>query len=270
MAFGNRPNNNTDLNVNTNGIQFYNMESFDPSTLQLNFWNGLLALKICPALPENKREDMKKYDYDTFITCLLTPQKAYDLYRVAIDEFYPSYKENPNSVKSIGVPSGDGFIQISSGYKIPGYTGKEAGIVLTIYKDVDSNAKTDSMISYEFRKGSIIREYNNRTGEFDDDRTVDSEFFAFMLYLKESSKALTEAYAHSVRYSDRFYRAKEISNSQKVMEALNISIDSGKKNYRKGGTSPFSSRRSINDNESRSAAPIENSDLEDIYNELES
>lgn len=270
MAFGKRQNNYSDLTTNTNGFQFYNIESSDPSTLQLNYWNGLLALKICPALPENKRGDSKKYDYDTFITCILTAQKAYDLYRVASTEFYEAYRKNPETVKSVGVPSGDGFLQISNGINIPDYKiSGEIPIVLTIYKDIDSSAKTDSFISYEFRKGSIIRNYSNVNGEFEDDRTVDSEFSTFLLYLKEGSKALTEAFAHSVRYSDRFYRAKEISNSQKIMSALNIETD-GRGYKRVSDESPFSRRGREDNRESRTPAQIEDSTIQDIYNELES
>lgn len=271
MAFGNRSNNNNDLNVNTNGIQFYNTDSFEPSTLQLNFWNGLLALKICPALPENKREESKKYDYETFITCLLTPQKISDLLNALEKTFYPDYLKEPNKVKSVGVASGDGLIQISSAQQIPGYKKDEAGIVLTIFKDVDVNAKTDSYLRYEFRKGSIVLNYNNKTGEYTNDMTSDCEFLVFVEYLREGLKALTQAYAHSIRYSDRFYRAREIMNSQKIMEALNIQIDDKKSGYRKNGgnNSPFSSRRKISDDESRTSAPIEPSDLADIYNELE-
>lgn len=269
MAFGNRQNNSNDLSVNTNGIQFYNMDSFEPSTLQLNFWNGLLALKICPALPENKREESKKYDYETFVTCLLTPQKIYDLLNTLQTHFYPNYLEDPAQVRSVGVASGEGLIQISSAQQISGYKKDEAGIILTIFKDVDVNAKTDSYLRYEFRKGSIVRDYNNKTGEFENDMTSDCEFLIFIEYLKQGLAALTQAHAHSVRYSDRFYRAKEISNSQKVMEALNIQIDD-KKGYKKNGnSSPFQSRRKISDQESRTSTPIENSDLNDIYNELE-
>lgn len=270
MAFGNRQNNSNDLNVNTNGIQFYNMEGIEPSTLQLNFWNGLLALKICPALPENKREETKKYDYETFITCLLTPQKVCDLARALSQGFYPAYLSNPSETNSVGVASGEGFIQISSAQNNPSYKGEEPSIILTIYKDVDTNAKTDSYLSYEFRKGSVITNYNCQTGEFKNNVNNDCEFLIFMEYLKEGLKALTQAQAHSMRYSDRFYRAKEISNSQKVMEALGISIDDRKGYKKNNGSSPFSSRRKISDQESRTTAPIESSDIQDIYDELES
>jgi hypothetical protein len=150
MAFGNKQNNSSDLNVNTNGIQFYNMEGIEPSTLQLNFWNGLLALKICPALPENKREESKKYDYETFITCLMTPQRICDLLRILEREFYPAYLNNPSNVRSDSVASGEGFIQLSA---VQSKDKEQFSIALTIFKDVDTNAKTDSYLCYEFRKG---------------------------------------------------------------------------------------------------------------------
>ena len=81
MAFTNQQANSNDrVSVNTRGLQFYNTEGFEPSTLVLNYWNdNMFSIKIHPAKEQSKQTEREKFDYEKSTSSALSITKAEEL-----------------------------------------------------------------------------------------------------------------------------------------------------------------------------------------------
>lgn len=214
MAFGNNSNNeNKKWEVNTKGTQFYSRGQMG-ATLILGYWKECLTLKISPMLPESKRSESKIYDYETYINTALTEDKLIELKLAMDDIVIPSIVSNNYNFVSVGVSSGNNFIEISNGSML----GLDEGhIVLTIYAGIDENGKCTDRMSYIFGKTSYFTGYDSEQGAIDKADPKQTEFIKFYNYIKQAIDALTHAHAHSMRVSNQWYNdmVKDSLNSLK-------------------------------------------------------
>lgn len=244
MSFGNKrqTNNNEEKACNTKGIQFYNIEGIEPSTMVMSYWNQNLAIKIHPALPENKRTENSKYDYEVFAGAYLNINKAKVLLKAIFEYFIPENQKNPNSDVSYAVPTGAGMIEISNGIKF----GKKNSIIIAIYDKVDSETeKCEDYILFEFLTTKIKSNYSKDSGK-SKEIEIDGEFSVFTDYLVNFVAAMTYAYAHAERNVNKYSYEKQTENMKSIMTALGIRADDdeGKSNKKE---SYFASKRQ-NDN----------------------
>lgn len=233
MAFGNgkQNNNNTEKSVNTRGPQFYNRDKERGATLILGFWNNFQTIKICPILPESKRSESKMYNYETFLTSTLTPEKTLAFLQAIKRHVLPAVESGDlQSMQAVGIPVGSGFIQISNGLTL----GYPAGLYVTIYSKVDESGKAEQWLSYEFGKTPSFLNYNHENGDIDKE-TADIEFDLFRLYLEEGVKASTRAIAHSVRDSYKYIDDARRNNLQSIMEKMGIETGGYSKGNNGGG-----------------------------------
>ena len=221
MAFGKKNNNNEkDKGVNTRGIQLYNKEGFEASTIQFGYWNGNMTVRINPALPKNKRTETSVYDYDTFNSAVLSVEKAKTLLKVITEKFIPEY--NKNESVSYGVAISDGMIEISNGIK---FGCEKPTIALTIYDKIDGeSSKCNCYMTYEFNKSIAIAGYDFESGKYDSFE-VDGEFNVFIEYLANGIAALTNAYVHADRNVRRGAEERRNKSLNAIMNALSINID---------------------------------------------
>lgn len=233
MAFGNgkQNNNNSEKSVNTRGPQFYNRDKERGATLILGFWNNFQTIKICPILPESKRSESKMYNYETFLTSALNPEKAMSLLKAIQRHVIPAVEaEDLSSMRSVGVPVGNGFIQVSNGLEL----GYPIGLYVSIFSKVDEAGKAEQWLSYEFNKVPSFLDYNHESGDIEKE-VANIEFELFLLYLEEGIKASTRAMAHSVRDQYKYVDEGRKSNLQAIMEKMGIETGGYSKQNNGGG-----------------------------------
>lgn len=200
MAFGN--NNQGEkkkYDVNTKGVQFYNINA---GTLIVGYWKDCMTVKICPVLPQSKRSESKVYDYDTFINTAFTLEKLTTM-QLAIDSHIMASMQtgNPYDFTAIGVSVGSNFVELSNGEK---HGLAKENICFTIYAGVDENGKSSDKMTFVFGKRNYFTNFDSEVGSIDKGADLEIEFLMFYRCIKEAAKAMTHAYAHSIRHSDQY------------------------------------------------------------------
>lgn len=242
--FGNNQNDDSKKaqTTNTKGIQMYNLESFDPSTLLLDFWDRYHSVKIHPALPEKDRTEKDKYNYDQMLGIVFLPEHAKALYRKALKKVLPALEAESQDDASVGITVKNNLIEIGNGIK---HTGKITPYV-AIYKDIDpSTGIANQAIAFQFPEVDVVSNYNAKKGTFDSSKDSGvGAFEVFLEFLNEGVKGQTRAVAHGNRDNLKFVIKRVIEDTIEIKEKLGIQGKSGNsyKNYDNSGGS-FASRR---------------------------
>jgi len=252
MAFGNngrQNNNNQEQSTNTRGPQMYNRDKERGSTLICGFWNTMQTIKICPILPQDKRSESKMYNYETFLTSALVPEKAYALMTGIKKHVLPALESGElESIRNVGVPVGEGFIQISNGHSL----GYPLGLYITIFSKIDAeNGRAEQWLSFEFTQSPYFLNYNHEDGDISKEAEY-MDFGIFMNYLAEGIKASSRAVAHSVRDQYKYVDNGRRNEIKQIMDKLGIESNNGYNNNRgnSGGQSNgFFGGGKINKNE---------------------
>ena len=248
MAFGNYQNDKTKkLNISTDSFAFYS----ETSKLQLLFLGDALGFKLNPLLPESKRTEKQKYDYDTFIMTTVHAKALMDLY-VPTKVLSKMIMEDPsvvNTFTSFGFPSGSNLTEISPATKVGGPEGQ---IALTIYNSIDDKGIPSQQLSFFFGVGSYITNYNPNDGSYGKSDMIQDDFLLFTVALEEAIKALTNATSHSIRnvsrYDNRFI--KSAISALATKEGIDLSTTTNQ--YNKNTTNYFgNSAKNKNDEESQ-------------------
>lgn len=200
MAYTNNNQNNKSKSVNTQGYQFYNDDdgAMFKSTLAVGYYDRYLSLRIHPALPEEKRTNTSRYDYETQLLTALTPDKALALVTAVNEKIYPAM--SAGKTKSVGVPVGaDGIVNIS-------YLAEEGIVCLGLYKGLDPETKKpkESMV-FQFKPTMVVEGYDPEKGNFVTENT-ESDFVIFITILEQFVKKSGMMDLHVMRYGDRFLR----------------------------------------------------------------
>lgn len=202
MAYGNNNNQNKAKSVNTNGFQFYNDEpnSVYKSTLAVGYYDRFMSLRINPSLPEEKKTNSSRYDYETTVQTALTADKVMALLTGINEKIYPAINGGKN--RAVGVPVGaDGIVSIA-------YLAEEGLLTLGLYKGLDPETKKPKeSLSYQFKPTMIVENYDPQTGNFSTEN-IESEFVVFVGFLQKFVEAVGLCEVHMMRYGDRFFRDK--------------------------------------------------------------
>lgn len=240
MAYGNNNNQNKSKSVNTNGFQFYNDEvnSVYKSTLAVGYYDRFMSLRINPSLPEEKKTNSSRYDYDTTVQTALTADKVMALLTGINEKIYPAINGGKN--RAVGVPVGaDGIVSIA-------FSADDGIITLGLFKGLDPETKKPKeSLSYQFKPTMLVENYDPKTGEFTTEN-IESEFVVFVGFLQKFVESVGMVDVHMNRYGDRFFRDKLIGGS----------ANSGSGNYRSYGNNVFSENG--NNNTSQNNPPQEN------------
>lgn len=224
----NKQNNGTDkdaVNVNTRGVQFYNKESEEPSTLVLGFWNERLSLKIHPAKPDTKTESSTTYDYDNGLATALNDEKAYMLMRGIEETILPSLKEGVS--KTIGVVvNGSSVVAVGSGHD-----GKTPFV--SIYREVDPTTyKPKDSMTYYFRKSDFLKDYTATSGEFNITELNDVEISLFLEFMKSYVAGNSNSVLHTVRFADKYFRDKLMNNFVEIGNKVGVDLSSASNKFK--------------------------------------
>ena len=232
MSFDQQNNSKDNKNsVNTRGVQFFNRESFCPSTLSVGFWNELISIKINPALPKDQQSEAKIYDYTKSVITTLSIDKASALIYEIENTILPALKEGEKL--SISVPTSlDSLLTVG--------VGELKGVYMpyvAIHKGIQQNKIPQMSIYYEFNPINLVEDYNENNGEFKVKTSNLSEFLAFTYILKASVFALTHANTHSHRFVGKWNNDKLNGMIEEISSKLGISSSFINKSSYKGKVS---------------------------------
>lgn len=224
--------NNNTPNINTRSTSVTNGYAKIPSSLRVTFWNDCVKLEFFPELPENRRTETRRYDYDNgWITCV-TRMKCNELYQQYEDLLLPAI--NSKKQKSISIPiSVVNLLTIDTGVDL--YGDGEVHPFIELAKNVDPETlKAESSIMYEFSTGEFIEDYNKETGSFARRVITHNELDTFMRDLNAFREASSKSYVHAARCVDRAYKDSITNGLQKIGERVGADLSFGNSYSRDG------------------------------------
>ena len=204
--------NNNKVNITTRNMSFTNGFSKIPSALEVTYWNDMVKLAFSPELPETKRTETRRYDYDNqWITCI-SRAKCNELYRLYEEIIKPAM--NSKEQKRVSVPiAGVNLLSIDTGVEL--YNDGVVHPYIELTKNIDPETlKSDTSIMYEFAHGEYILDHNPKSGEFSERIVTENECDLFMKDLISFREASSKTFVHAARCVDRSYK-DSISNSLK-------------------------------------------------------
>lgn len=242
------------LNVNTRGIQLYNTEGFDPSTLVLDFWNdSMFSIKLHPAKEKAKQTEREKFDYEQSVNTALSMNKAVELL-ANTDKVWEAHTKNEEVSFYVNI----------SGVNLLGIGTKNIDdrnvIFFAIHKQLNDNRIPAMSMYYEFLPGEIITNFDPATGNFGKENSGRGEYELFVRYLSNGIDAMSKAVCHSIRVVDNFYRKRIEDKIDSIMAATGA-----QNNYANNGGNRGGSGRSLfNGSDSSSSAPRHTAEEETI------
>ena len=156
--------NNNRVSITTRNMTITNGFSKVPSALEVSYWDDMVKLAFTPELPETKRSETRRYDYDNqWITCI-TRAKCNELYKLYEEIIIPAI--NAKTQKRVSVPIADvNLLSLDTGVDL--YSDGEVHPYIELTKNIDPETlKSDTSIIYEFNHGEYILDHNPSSGEF--------------------------------------------------------------------------------------------------------
>lgn len=205
-------NNNNRSSVNTRNTSMTNGFAKIPSALEVSYWDDMVKLAFSPELPESKRTETRRYDYDNqWVTCISRAKcnELYNLYETLIKPAFQKKEQQRVSVPIAGV----NLLSIDTGVDL--YGDGEVHPFIELTKNVDPTTLTsNSSIMYEFATGEYILNHDPKSGNFSERVVTQNECDTFMKDLVVFREASSKSYVHAARCVDRAYK-DSISNSLK-------------------------------------------------------
>lgn len=225
-------NNDNTANTNTRSISVTNGFAKIPSALKVTFWNDSVKLEFSPELPESKKTETRRYDYDnSWITCI-TRLKCNELFCQYEEFIKPALKKKEQ--KSVSIPiSGVNLLSIDTGVDL--YNDGEVHPYIELIKNVDPETlKASSSIMYEFNHGEVIEDYDKDSGSFSKRTITTNEFDTFMRDLNGFREASSKSYVHAARCVDRAYKDSISNGLKKIGERVGADLSFGNSYSRDG------------------------------------
>lgn len=258
---GNSKDDSNKLNVNTRGLQLFNVDGFCPSTVQLGYWNNsMLSIKLHPAKEKSQQTEKEKFDYDQVVNTAITIEKATALLS-KIPVIKQAFAEGKNANASIEV-SGNNLVTIGT-QSINGANVYFFGV----HKELSEKRIPKFSMYYQFRTVDVIDNYDPKSGEFDKSK-AESEFDLFVNYIKAVVSTSGLAVAHSMRVIDNYYRTRMEDKLNSLCTANGI--DTGYKqgggySRRGGGSNLFNKSAQASNTDGFEGAPVEEvNNIEDL------
>lgn len=263
MAYNNNDNNtnaNEKTNVNTRGASFKNSNSKKPSALIVTYWNDMVKLEFAPELPENEQTENRKYDYKHTVSTCLTRAKCNELVNAYKNIIVPAIKACEN--KKVSVPIANvNQLQIDVNL-----VDNEPHPVLKLIQNINADnlqATENNIIYYEFNTGEYILNYEPTNGTFSERVITHNEIDLFMSDLENVKNAGSNAYIHTDRCVNKYWKDSIDTKLNRIGEAngLSLSFKPQYGNNGKGGNgSIFDNKPSNNDAPTQSIESMEELD----------
>ena len=192
MNYNNTSNQNNKKDyVSTNAIRFYG----EKCSMALGFTNDFVSLRYNPLLANPTQTN--KYDYDVNLSTMISYQNLTSLVYGINADIIPSIKEGGKAAVAVSI-GGNNLVNIATD------GGK---VAVSLFRDIDPETmKPKQGMTYHFAESTLIKGYDESTGQFDKVNTPLGEFASFAKFLETSLEGLTMVNAHASRYVDRFFR----------------------------------------------------------------
>jgi len=239
MAFNTSQNNSRDNqnNTNTRGLQFMNKDGYEPSTLQLGYWNDMISIRISPALEPNKQTETKVYDYEKTVSTALNAEKAMMLVKAIKEHIIPAIEAGENKDIAFSI-NGDSLMSVGTGVRLTG----EIKPFIAIHKSLNPDTKIPEMsIFYEFKQNQFIDNYNESNGTYNVLNHIHAEFATFYKCMTVSIMAMTNAFTHSYRHVNKYFNDKLIGNVNAIANKVGVEMPQygGNRQYSKSSSIDF-------------------------------
>lgn len=207
-------------NVNTRGIQLYNINGFYPSTVKFDFWNDSFAsIAIFPAKAKELQTEKDRYDYENRIAAAVSHPKVMELLD-NIPRIIKAYEDGQDANSYVDIAGNNLF-----GYgTMKNKDGKQI-FYLAVHKDLDDNRIPRQSAYYEFNFTQSISEYDPKTGNYAMVASKLGEFAIFRKYLEEAYAATTHAVAHSVKVAHDYWMRRLDAKVDAVVKATNARVE---------------------------------------------
>lgn len=177
--FGRQQTTFNDVNVNTQFKTFFG----DNASLSIGGWNTQISIKMSPCIGTNP-DGGRKYDSQRRVSTAIVPEKALAL-KTGIERYiYQAISDNRKESISVAISMGSdnnrSIIKIA-------YELKDSKPVITLYLynpiNDDNTCSNDSVLSYTFGTSVYAINYDNTTGEIEEELESESEFEIFYTIL---------------------------------------------------------------------------------------
>lgn len=208
----NKPNINTRNMVMTNGFARI------PSALEVSYWNDGVRLAFSPELPESRRTETRRYDYDNQTITVITRQKCNELAEQYEEILKPAIKRKEQ--KRISIPIADvNLLSIDTGVTL--YQDGNVHPFLELTKNINPETLIGSTsIMYEFNSGEYIIDHDPKTGNFAERIVTENELDLFMKDLSSFREASSKTYIHAARCVDNAFKNSITSSLKKIGERV--------------------------------------------------
>jgi len=243
LAFPNQNNQQKEQHVNTRGIQLFNVNGFEGSTLIISMWNQMVALRIHPAKEKSQQTKTSVYDYDKSVSIVLDNKTAQLIADVILEEVLPATQEGKECTKGIPVGSNSAVI-VSTGVK------RSSGKIMP-YVGIARNIKPgtllpEEMLSYTFNLMTILDNYDGNPGNQDFNpqtcqRAYHAELVMFAHALKHLAVAMIGGEYHAGRNINKRYDDNVFQLYKQLAAKNGIEFYSGNGNggYQRGSGNVF-------------------------------
>ena len=246
LAFPNQNNQQKDTHVNTRGIQLFNTNGIEPSTLVISMWNQLVALRIHPAKDKSQQTKSSVYDYDKSVNIVLDSKSADTVANIIDRDILPAIEKGVDCTKGIPIGNNSALI-VSTGVK------RSSGKVMP-YIAIARNIKPgtlvpEEMLSYTFNTLSILNNYDGSPSNADFNIQTcqipyQSELRAFSHIIRHLSVAMIGGEYHAgrnlnKRYDDNLFQMYKQLAAKNGIEFYSGNGGNGNSGYR--GPSVFGS-----------------------------
>ena len=238
---GNKYSRKKNDDVNTNGVILKNESA--GKFLRISYWNGTMKTEIGTIQPGMEINSASIQSAQTFGHSFAFSAMV-DLYEICLDVVDSIKRREPIVPMAVivGVKK-DTILEISDGSNI----NMPIGLYYVLYKNIDANKRTGTFDIYPFDGTTVLKNYNHNTGDSVLEPKQLGDFKKFMVVLKESMKAFTNAQAHVIKEAnkknDPFTAIVALSNAlgvdinKSVMEATTSSSrTTGKSSFSRNNT----------------------------------
>lgn len=232
-------NNNEQKTVNTRGYQTSNGNAIKASAMEWSYQGDMLKILITPELPENEQSEKRRYDYDhSWITCI--PRlKCLDLYKQMETKVKECMEKKEDVFVSVPLAEVN---QFGFGVKFD-ENGKPTAYAKLIRNINPENLTSQDEIVYEFKKGEVIVNYDNTTGNFGGRELNETELELFINDLHCFVQASSKAFTHANRVVDKYHKDTVMgaitSIANKVGAEVSTYNSASRAGARYGGASLF-------------------------------
>lgn len=222
--YNNAKNNASDAqkHVTTRNTNYYNGKAQMPSALTITYYDDAVRIMFAPELPENEKTERRRYDYEHQVITSLSRAKCQELYNAYKKVIVPAIVNGEDAQVSVPL-AGINQLMISTNVGSDGVPHP----VLKYIKGIDEHtriADPHNVITYEFNTGEYILGYDETTGNFKDRVVTYNELELFMRDLDSHVMASSNAFVHTDRVVNRYWKDTLDNKIVKVGEKLGVDL----------------------------------------------